>query len=258
MSKRVLILLAAFVFVLLAPLVALAQQQEEPPTFTFVSEWAVPRAQWADWVAYTDKSVKPIFDKLLADGTISSWGTYVTIVHDESGITHGSWYEANNITAIERVLGEIAKLGAAPITSTATKHRDYLMRSPLRRANAASGSNGYLWVSANQILRGKAQDWREMFNKYSKPVYDELLANGTILAYWIDVEQVHTDNPGWRYVVYLTPNADALAKVNAAFEAAGQKRGSDANRAIAQSFADITVVGTHRDYFARVTHYAQK
>ena len=82
MSKRVLILLAGLVFVLLAPLAASAQQQEEPPTFTFVSEWAVPRAQWADWIAYTDKNLKPIFDKLLADGTIISWGTYVTIVHD--------------------------------------------------------------------------------------------------------------------------------------------------------------------------------
>jgi len=82
MNKRISILLTAFALLLLAPLVALAQQQEEPPTFTFVSEWAVPRAQWADWIAYTDKNLKPIFDKLLADGTIISWGTYVTIVHD--------------------------------------------------------------------------------------------------------------------------------------------------------------------------------
>jgi hypothetical protein len=258
MSKRVLILLAGFVFVLLAPLAALAQQQEEPPTFTFVSEWAVQRAQWADWVAYQDKNLKPIFDKLLADGTIISWGTYVTIVHDESGITHGSWYEANSIAAIERVLGEIAKLGTNPLISTATKHRDYLMRSPLRRANAASGSNGYLWVNANQVQPGKGREWREMFDKYSKPVYDELLANGTILAYWIDVEQVHTDNPNWRYVVYVSPNADALAKVSAAFEAAAQKRGADANRGISRSFADITVAGMHRDFLARVSHYAQK
>ncbi|MFY9582864.1 MAG: hypothetical protein WAR21_00045 [Candidatus Acidiferrales bacterium] len=258
MNKRIPILLTAFALLLLAPLAALAQQQEEPPTFTYVSEWAVPRAQWADWVAYAEKNTKPIFDKLLADGTIISWGTYVTIVHDESGITHGLWFEASSIAGIERVLGETIKVYTAPLISTATKHRDYLLRSPLRRSKAASGANGYLWVSANQVQPGKGQEWREMFDKYSKPVYDELLANGTILAYWIDVEQVHTDNPGWRYVVYLTPNADALAKVSAAFEAAAQKRGADANRGISRSFADITVAGVHRDYLARVTSYAQK
>lgn len=258
MNKRISILLTAFALLLLAPLVALAQQQEEPPTFTFVSEWAIPRTQWPEYQAAREKNTKPIFDKMLADGTIISWGMYVTVVHDESGITHGTWYETTSIAALERVLGELIKLTPSPMQLAATKHRDYLLRSPLRRSKAASGSNGYLWVSANQVQPGKGQEWREMFDKYSKPVYDELLANGTILAYWIDVEQVHTDNPGWRYVVYLTPNADALAKVNAAFEGAGQKRGADANRGISRSFADITVAGVHRDYFARVTHYAQK
>ena len=258
MSKRVLILLAGFVFVLLAPLVTLAQQQEEPPTFTFVSEWAVPRAQWADWAAYQDKNLKPIFDKLLADGTIISWGTYMTIVHDESGITHGSWYEANSIAGIERVLGEIAKLGTVPLISTATKHRDYFLRSSLRRAKAGSGANGYLWVGAYQIQPGKGREWRDLWDKNNKPLVEELFANGTISAYWVEGEQVHTDNPGWIYVVWTTPNADAVDKFFAAATARSQKRSAEENRAIGDAFAAVSVAGTHRDFFARVTHYAQK
>ena len=103
----------------------------------------------------------------------------------------------------------------------------------------------------------KGQEWRELFDKYNKPVYDELLANGTISAYWVEVEQVHTDNPNWRYVGYVAPT-DALNKVGAAFQAAGQKRGPDANQAVGRGFADVSVAGAHRDHFARVISYGQK
>ncbi len=258
MSKRAFFMLTAFALLLLAPTLVSAQQQQEPPTFTFVAEWAVPRAQWADFVNFNEKNGKPVLDKLLADGTIIGYGTFATIVHQEDRETHGTWFEATSIANIEKALGELLKLPPNPAITTGAKHHDFLLRLVLHRSKTASGTNGYLWVSSTQVQPGKGQEWRELWDKYNKPVYDELLANGTILAYWIDVEQVHTDNPNWRYVVYLAPNADAFEKINAAFEAAAQKRGPDANRGIGRAFADVTVAGVHRDYFARVTHYAQK
>ncbi len=257
MSKRVFFVLAAFALLLLAPFAALAQQQE-PSTVSFVSEWAIPRAQWADYQAFREKTAKPIFDKMLADGTIISWGMYATVVHDESGITHGVWYEATSIAALQRVLDELLKLPTNPIQAGATKHRDYLLRAPLRRSKAANGSNGYLWVSAYQTQPGKGQQWRELWDKYSKPLFDELLANGTLLAYWVEAEQVHTDSPAWVYVVWTTPNADGMDKFFAAASARSEKRSKEENRAIGDAFAAVLVAGAHRDVLARVTHYAQK
>ncbi len=257
MSKRVSLLLAMLALMLLAPL-AVSAQQQEPPTFTYVSEWAVPRAQWADWVAYAQKNTKPIFEKAMADGTIIGWGMYTTVVHDDSGITHGSWYEATSIAAIEKVGAELAKLPQNTILTAATKHRDYLLRSTFHRSKAASGSNGYLWVNATQIQPGKGQQWRELWDKYNKPYFEELHASGTLLAYWIDVEQVHTENPGWVYVVYTAASADAVDKVGSGLAARAQKRSPEENRAIGEAFAGVTVAGTHRDFFARVSHYSQK
>jgi len=257
MNKQISILLTAFALLLLAPLVASAQQQE-PPTFTFVSEWAIPRAQWPEYQAAREKNTKPIFDKMLADGTIIGWGMYVTVVHDESGITHGTWYEATSIAALERVLGELIKLTPSPTQLAATKHRDYLLRSSLRRAKAGSQANGYLWVGAYQVQPGKGREWRDLWDKNSKPLVEELFANGTISAYWVEGEQVHTDNPGWIYVVWTAPNADAVDKFFAAATARSQKRSAEENRAIGDAFAAVSVAGTHRDFFARVTHYAQK
>jgi hypothetical protein len=256
MPKQIFLLLVTLLLAQAAPVVISAQQQE-PPTFTMVSEWVIPRAQWAEYEASTKKNAQPVFEKFLADGTIISWGTYATVVHQEDRETHGSWFETTSLDNIQKVLAELAKLPPNPIVN-GVKHHDFLMRAPLHRSRAASGSNAYLWVSTTQVQPGKGEEWRELFDKYNKPVYDELLTNGTISAYWVEVEQVHTDNPNWRNVVYVAPNADALDKVGAAFQAAGQKRGPDANRAVGRAFADVSVAGAHRDYFARVISYGQK
>lgn len=258
MSKRVCLILAAFVVLLLAPLVASAQQQE-PPIFTFVSEWTIARAQWDEFTAQWDRGARQILERMIADGTIVSWGRYMTVVHEQDQSTHGSWYAATSMAAIEKVLAELLKLPPNPaITAAGVKHRDYYLRSLAQKRRAGTGSGAYLWVSSTKVQPGKGQQWRELWDKYTKPVYDELVANGTIAMLSLDVEQVHTDESGWRYAVYIVPNADGLDKVRAAFDAAAQKRGPEANRGVGEAFAAVTVAGAHRDYFARVLNYAQK
>ena len=256
MIKRIVLVLATLLLAISAPVVSKAQQQE-PPTYTMVSEWVIPRAQWAEYEAFTKKNTQPLFEKLQADGTILSWGIYATVVHQEDRETHGSWFETASLANVQKVLAELAKLAPNPIIIN-VKHHDFLMRAPLRRSRAASGSNGFVLVNTTQVLPGKGQEWRELFDKYNKPVYDELVANGTISAYWVEVEQVHTNDPGLRHVVYMVPTADGLDKVGAAFQAAGQKRGAEANQAVGRAFTDITVAGAHRDFFARIINYGQK
>lgn len=257
MSKRVRFILAALALLLIVPLAASAQEQK--PTYIMVSDWGIPRAQWAEWTALSDKNAKPIFEKFSADGTILGWGLYATIVHDESGITHGSWFETASVAGVEKVLAELAKLPPNPImTAATTKHRDYLLQSQIHQSRAASGSNGYLRVNATLVKPGKGQQWRELWEKYNKPLFDEMLANGTILAYWVEGEQVHTDNPSWVYIVFVTPDADGIDKFFAAAAARSQKRSAEERNAIAESFAGVTEGSAHRDYFARVLSYAQK
>ena len=117
MSKRMIYALV-FVTLLGAPLAALAQTPPEPSTYTYVSEWTIPRAQWADWEAFGEKNARPIFEKLMADGTIQSWGLYVTTLHVEGYPTHGSWFETADIASVYKVLAALAKLPANPIMNS--------------------------------------------------------------------------------------------------------------------------------------------
>jgi len=250
-------LLGLVALCLLAPPGASAQQAEQPPLYTFVAQWTVPRAQWGEAAAFFEKTTRPVLERLTASGTLAGWGNTDTVVHQEDATTHGTWWTASSLAGIERAREELLKLPPNPAMASA-KHRDYLLRSIIYNGKPAGPASGYLSVGSTKVQPGKGQQWREFWEKYTKPTYDELVADGTIAGYSVDVEQVHTDDPGWRFVVFVAPSADAVDKVNAAFQALFRKRGPEENRGIFATQAELTVAGVHRDSFARVPAYARK
>ncbi len=256
MSTRIAFFLTGASVALLAPIGA-AQQPQEPPAFIYVAEWGIPRAKWDEFTAYREKTSRPVLERHFASGTIVSWGNFAYIVHDESGITHGSWWTATSIAGIERVRDALVKLAPNPAVAGG-KHRDYLLRTLMYRSGAVRPTSGYLWVNATLAQPGKGQEWRDLWEKYTKPTFDELLASGAISSYEVDVEQVHTEDPGWRYIVYIAPSAEGVDKVAGAIAALIQKRTAEENRTITAAFAAVTVPNAHRDSFMRVATMASK
>lgn len=253
MKKRI----AVLALLVLCALPALAQQAE-PPNYIWVAEWNVPRARWDEVSAGFEKNTRPILDRLMAAGTITGWGWFSVSVHSAEGASHGIWFMTSSVGANQKAFEELVKAPTAPAL-TESKHWDIFLRSIFFKSRTvAAPASGYLWVNSTRVQPGKGQDWRELWEKYNKPVFDELLANGTITAYSVDSEFVHTDDPGNRYVVYVTPTADGVDKVIAAQQAVGQKRTAEERRAIGDAFAAVVVPGTHRDFFARVVSYAHK
>lgn len=251
MSTKMHLVFAMLCLLLVAPIVASAQQQEAP-IYTYVALWNVPRAQWADFTAFREKNNRPVLERMYADGTIVSWGSFATVVHEENGYTHGTWYAATSIAALQRVLEELLKLPPNPAAAGA-KHRDHLLRSLVHRRRTTSTTSGYLSVAAFQAQPGRGGEWLDLWKRYFQPMYDEWLAKGTISAYEVEVEQIHTENPNWRYIVTVAPNAEALDKITAAISALFEK-----NPTLGAAFAPLSVPGAHWDYLARVSAFTQK
>jgi len=134
MSKRMCFSLAVLCLPLLAPVMASTQQPTEPAAFTYVAEWAIPRAQWDAFQANFDKNTRPVLDRASADGTLVSWGSYATYVHLDGDVTHGFWMQSVGSGGIEKVREQLIKNPPDPSLLAATKHRDYFLRSLLRKA----------------------------------------------------------------------------------------------------------------------------
>ena len=97
MLKSSLLGLAAMAAVLSATAPAAAQTAPATEPYTFVAQWAVPRAQWAAYVTDFDKNTKPVLEKHAAAGTLISWGAFESIVHEKDGYTHGVWWTSTSI-----------------------------------------------------------------------------------------------------------------------------------------------------------------
>ncbi|HEX9760352.1 MAG TPA: hypothetical protein VGA40_05515 [Candidatus Acidoferrales bacterium] len=255
MKRSLMLCLAvACLFVWSAPAVS---AQEMPTNYTFVAEWAVPRQNWADWRANFDRYSKPVFERHAASGNLIGWGAFESIVHTEDGITHGTFWTAPSFAALNAVLNDLLK--ATPASAfPATKHRDYLLTSVAGQSKASPLTTGFIYVSSYLLQPGKGGAWMELWNKYNKPGFADDFAKGNLLAYSIDVEDVHTADPGLRFVVSISPNAEADDRSVTTQDAANAKRSAEERRAIGAAFADTIVPGSHRDFYARLIAYWRK
>src|ERR1700682_2285576 len=91
MLQRIIGLFAVALLVFSAP-AALSQMEQAQPVYTYVSQFQVPRANWAQFAEDTEKTTNPIFQRLMADGAILGWGDFENIVHTPDGMTHGAWW----------------------------------------------------------------------------------------------------------------------------------------------------------------------
>ena len=250
MTRQLLISIIVLVVLVLTPLASTAQQQE-PTIYSFISHFDVPRPQWAEMTTNVEQNVRPVMERMLADGTIESWGNDVRIIHEENGTTHGVWWAATSIAGLARVREELVKLPPSPALNN--PHHDHLLESIIHRGKTAGPTSGYMFVETIKIQPGSSRTWRQLWEKYFKPTYDELLDDGTILSYEVSRQYVHTEDPRWRYIWTVTPSAEAQDKVDAAYNAILERGG--AARAALNS---VSIRSEHRDVFARVLNYAHK
>jgi hypothetical protein len=157
MQKQTIWLL--FVILCLALTVGSLQAQTatpaKAPIYIYVSEWAVPRAQWSD-IEKVDNLDKPLLDKDIADGTLVGYGAYSNLIHQEGEPTHGSWLsatsEGNLLKALEAFYAHPGSTDA-PVQG-ASKHWDQILTGEIYNSKPGA-STGYLTWSRWRSSRVK-------------------------------------------------------------------------------------------------------
>lgn len=236
--------------VFLAPKTAVAQESQD--YYTYVSEWAVPRAQWAafDKQQESDNST---LNKLVADGTLVDWGDLDTRVHQLDGYTHANWMTA---TSRENLLKALEQQWSTATNSSyvaSTKHQDLFLHTIAHGGKTASASAGYLRVAFYQARPGDEGDFQELLMKKIKPMLDSSIADGTLTMYNIDVEDIHTGPPGTFNLAMLFPDGAAMDKF---YTALGESMKSDPS--MGRLVTSLTIPEAHRDDLARLTSYQHK
>src|ERR1700761_878154 len=235
--------------VIATPAVAQTSEvKEKPPMYSYISNWDIPRAQWAD-MAKADEADRATLEKDLASGTIVGFGSDVNLIHSPDGETHDQGWSAMSMAGVIAVLEQFYKDGnsTSPVLSSATKHWDELFVSRYYNWHSGPIKNGYTHVGLYKLKPDASDDAVETISKtLVVPLLEKQLAAGTIAEYEIDMQAIHTNSPGSFLIVYVATNAEGLDKVSAAVEEALK-----ANPLGGAAFGSMTDQSGHRDELVR-------
>ena len=258
MSQRIAGLLAVAFLVLAAP-VALPQMDQEHPVYTYVSNFQIPRALWAQFAEETEKNANPVFERFTADGTIIGWGNFETVVHTTDGMTNGTWWQSTSLAGITRVLDELRKGGPRPGQIASTKHEDLLLRSIYHHGSTISApGTGYLRVNCSLTQPGKADDFVAAIKKYLGPTFEDQFKKGVATYYAMEEQYVQTGPGSMRCTAVTFSNAENMNKWADAIAATLAKMSTEDRKAFFDAIGASTVPDSRRDMLARITHSAHK
>ena len=240
--------------ILFSPSGASAQASgQDQNYYTYVSQWAVPRGDWAAFEK-EEKADEAIMQKLVSDGTIVAWGDEAARVHTVDGFTHADWFTATSRANLLKALEQLyANATNASFVAT-TKHADLFLHTLAHAGKTApAGTTGYLRVTFWQAKPGSGDALAGYVKSVVKPILDRDIANGTLLMYNFDEEDVHSTGPGGYNLALLFPDGASIDKFFDELAAAGKQDGTP--EAVLDS---LTVAKDHRDDLGRVTAYQHK
>lgn len=225
---------------------------QEPTHYTYVSFWAVPRAQWTEFEK-GEAETNAVFERLVADGTLVAFGNAYNLVHTEDGYTHSDWFVSTTQAGILKTLEALHAAATSSAFVSAAKHRDLMLHSIAHGGKTARTTSGYTRVAFWQARPGHGEQVEALFKKYIQPDLDAGVAEGSVLMYNFDEEQIHTDAPGAYNLAVVYANGEGLDK-SAASLAARLK----ADPAAAEAFTALTREAGHRDTLSRVLNFQHK
>jgi hypothetical protein len=249
---------------------ALGQQtQTQPQPLTFYYDYTVRQGQEEGFMTLVKTVGAPVRDKLMADGVILAWGIETPVLRYPGGSTHLIWFSVANWSGVEKVLNtmeaQLQKLAAEDAKRTESAHaskqkppmttaerqaavfdmsktRDWLARDLVANYGPPPAA-GVLPVTRYNFIKvkpGKTAEYRRTWEKYNKPVFDKLIADGVLLAYGLSAEEVKTDGDFTHFVWMAAADMSGMDKIGPAFAADRARRTDEEQDSIAELFASVT------------------
>jgi hypothetical protein len=267
-----------FVSLTLLLLCSAAVAQQPAPTpggLTFYYDYTVNPGKEQEFMTLINTIGAPVRHKLMAEGVVLGWGMETPILRYPGGTTNLIWFSVANYAGVEKVLTAMearqAKLAAdeaaaarrgfrgmttaerVRATFDMSKTRDWLIRDLVANYGPvpAAGLMPYTRYNFVKVKPGKGQDYRRVWEKYNKPIFDKLVADGTVLAFGLAAEDVKTDGDWTHFVWIATPSMAAADKIAPAFAADPSRRTEKDRKEIADAFLEVTEPDKARSIITR-------
>jgi len=274
MKKRLFFCLLA----MLLSCISSAAQQAKPQPLVFWYVYTIQPGKEDEFIDIIKTVGQPVRDKLMADGVVQAWGVQASMLRVPGTGTHWIWYTVNDWSGVEKVdaamRAQIAKMSSSDAMAAAgkkgqksaaapmdrlreiadmSKTHDYVTRDLVSNESSASpaGVLPYTRYAFVKVKPGKGGEYRKAWEKYNKPVLDKLIADGVILGYGLDVEEVRTSGEFTHFTWIDTADLAAMDKFRAAFTADRERRTQEEQDAISNLFNSLLDADASRGSVAR-------
>jgi len=242
----------------------LQAQQSEP--LTYVALFSVSPGNTESFVT-KGKEFVPTLEKLHSDGVITAYGIDVDILHQPGTSNVAFWLVTGNYAGLQKAQEAIDDfetrspelMKSLSALSDLSKHADLIIRAVDGNwSNASSCKTPVNAMSMNFVKPGKGREYVAAFKDFQKPVLDQLVKDGTLCFYELDVEDVHSVPMGTSWTILAAPDMASMDKVDAAFEAANAKLSASDRAARSYMRGELTDPGKHRDSLSKSVVYKAK
>jgi hypothetical protein len=244
----------------------LASQQAEP--ITYVALYKVRPGRENDFVNFVKTNIQPVLEKHISEGDVLEWGLDVVELHHVGEATHTLWYTMPSYAALDKVVA--TREESIKATPKAVLHSFAEMTDPERRHDfvfrpisrnfkpAPAGTLPWLVVTKFRVQPGTEDDVTDCWEKYDKPIWEKLLADGTVMSYALLAEDLISAEPEWRWFVARVRDSAAIGKIHSAFHADREQRSVEERTAIQRQSRVDVVPGTAHDDLLHAVIYVMK
>ncbi len=250
--RNLIAVLSAALFLFCTAQAKAQMKEQKPPVYTYVAQWQIPRAQWGD-MAKMQQANTALLDRLVADGTLLSYGLYETAVHDPKAPTHGNWFQASSIAGIFKALDALQGNSASNAQLLGSgPHEDMLLVSRDYDAHSGTFKNSVLRGISVVTKPGMEQQFHDAWDRIIRPILERLTTDGALHAWSYQNEWI-TKTTGAVSTVIIANGPEGLDRYMAAINQVFEKNPD----AVAPLIA-ATQPGSRRDFLLRVTSMRQK
>jgi hypothetical protein len=187
-----------------------------------------------DLISATIKDDGPMYDELLANGTLNSWGIAIPITHTpHDHMNFMLWANMSGWSKVGDLEAGFMKLFASRTPEQMAEgqqlyneavvegsHHDWIIRHQVYAQGDGSQAPKYFRIGYYKATPGNESKITGFYKKYLQPVYEKLLDEGAITSFGLSTQEIHGVGD-WTHIGWYTmSDLGSIDKVQAATDAA--------------------------------------
>lgn len=252
----------------LALVAAPAFAEEGNPAYLWVTCIKAKPGQGDALAGEMVKEDAKIFDPLVASGAAWEWGIAMPVIHDGGdACSHYEWVVFNGWAGADAFMKKFMELqqAAGPEERKAMadrwdaltvpgSHADFITRS-VHMGGGKPQRATYIHLGYHKANPGRYNELESGYKKYIAPVYDKLVADGTVISYGLETPEIHRGE-SWDFMTWWKSSSLAARDaVDAAFDAANAARTEEERKAMREGARENIDWSGHADQVLVVVHH---